>query len=140
MTTLNELKSHDSQLLLGETHYNREDYHRKHQSGTRRPKNIPWRFPKAPTVKPTRETTRDPQGTLTGPIQKLMVLWENCLSEVIVLILHICFCSLQEERGRPWDVYGTQLLDVHGTKWWNVVRTSVERRSSMFLKLNSQTH
>ena len=34
----------------------------------------PGTSPKGPNVKPTRETTRDPQGTLRGPIQKLMIL------------------------------------------------------------------
>ena len=83
----------------------------------------PGTSPKGPNVKPTRETTRDPQGTLGGPLQKLMILWKNCFSEVIVLVLHTCFCFLQEEqifksseRGRPRDIYGTQLLDFHGTK------------------------
>ena len=126
------------QLFLGNTHYNREDYHRKHPAGTRRPRDVPWRFPKGPNVKPTRETTRDPQGTLRGPIQKLIILWKNCFSEVIVLLLHICFCFLKKEQifksselWRPQDVYETQLLDVHETKWWDVLRTSVGRRSNM---------
>ena len=43
-------------------------------------------------------------------------------------------------RGRPRDVCDTQLRDVHGVKWWNVLRTSVGRRSSMLFKLNAQTH
>ena len=30
--------------------------------------------PKCPNIKPTREPTRDPQGTLREPIQKLMIL------------------------------------------------------------------
>ena len=144
VSTLKEKKSHNSQLSSSDTHYNREDYHRKHPASTRRPRDVLWRFPNG---KPTRETTRGPQGTLRGPIQKLIILWKNCFSEVIVLVLHICFCLLQEEqifksseRGRPRDVYGTQLLDVHGTKWWDVLRTSVGRRSNMFFKLNSQTH
>ena len=92
--------------------------------------------PKCPNVKPTR----DPQGTLRGPIQKLMILWKSCFSDVIVLVLHTCFCFLEEEqifksskRGRPRDVYGTQFLDVHRTKWWDVLRTSVRRRSNIFL-------
>ena len=75
--------------------------------------------PKCPNVKPTR----DPQGTLRGPIQKLMILWKNYFSEVIVLVLHFCFCFLQEEQifksskwGRPQDVYETQFWDVPETK------------------------
>ena len=123
---------------MGDTHYNWEDYHRKHPARTLRPREIPWRWPKGPNVKPTRETTRDPQGTLRGPIQKLIILWINCFSEVIVPVLHICFCFLQEEQifksfewGRPRDVYGTQLMDVHWTKWWDVLRASVRRRSNM---------
>ena len=40
MSNIKELKSHDSQLLLGDTHYNREDYHRKHTVSTRRPGDV----------------------------------------------------------------------------------------------------
>ena len=102
------------------------------------PEDVPWKSSKCLNVKPTREPTRDPQETLRGPIQKLMVLWKNYFSEKIVLVLHICSRSLQEEqifksskRGRPQDVYGTQFLDVHGTKWSDVLRMSAGYRSNM---------
>ena len=95
----------------------------------------------------TFRTYGRPSGNPQGPTQKLTFLWKNCFSEVIVLVLHICLCFLPEEqifksseRGRPRDVYGTQLLDVHGTKWWDVLRTSVGRRSNMPFKSNSQTY
>ena len=111
------------------------------------PEDVPWKSSKCLNVKPTREPTRDPQETLRGPIQKLMVLWKNYLSEKIVLVLHICSRSLQEQqifksskRGRPQDAYGTQFQDVHGTKWSDVLRMSVGYRSNMLFKLNSQTH
>ena len=62
-------------------------------------------------------------------------------------ITYLFLFFLQEEplfksskQGRPRDVYGTQLWDVRGTKWRDVLRTSVERRSNMFSKLNSQTN
>ena len=35
-----------------------------------------------------RGPSRDSQGTNA----KLMILWKNCFSEVIVLVLDICFC------------------------------------------------
>ena len=38
------------------------------------PGTSPEGFPKGPSVKTTKETTRDPEGTLRGPIQKLMIL------------------------------------------------------------------
>ena len=41
---------------------------------TQRAYDNPGASPEGPKVKPTRETTRDPQGTLRGPIQKLMIL------------------------------------------------------------------
>ena len=111
------------------------------------PKDVRWKSSKCLNVKPTREPTRDPQETLRGPIQKLMVLWKNYFSEKIVLVLHICSRSLQEEqifksskRGRPQDAYGTQFQDVHGTKWSDVLRMSAGYRSNMLFKLNSQTH
>ena len=121
--------------------------HRKHPAGTGLPRIVPCKSSKCLNVKTTREPTKDPQGPLRRPIQKLMILWKNCYSEVIDLVLHICFCFLQEEqilksskRGRPRDAYETQLLDVHGTTWWDVLRISVGRRSNMLLKLNSQKH
>ena len=41
VSTSNEQKSHDSPLVLGDTHYNQEDYHRKHQAGIRQPREVP---------------------------------------------------------------------------------------------------
>ena len=41
MGTLKDYKSHDSQLFSGDTHYNREDYHRKHPGGPRRLGDVP---------------------------------------------------------------------------------------------------
>ena len=41
MSTLRDYKSHDSQLFSGDTHYNREDYHRKHTGGPRRLGDVP---------------------------------------------------------------------------------------------------
>ena len=35
MSALKEKKSNGSQLFLGDTHYNRQDYHRKHPASTR---------------------------------------------------------------------------------------------------------
>ena len=62
-------------------------------------------------------------------------------------IFDIRFCFLQEEqifksskRVRPQDVYGTQLRDVPGTKWWDVIGTSVGRQWNMFFKFNWQKH
>ena len=59
----------------------------------------------------------------------------------------ICFWFLHEEqifksskRGHPRDVYGTQLREVPGTKWWDVLGTFVRPRSNMFFKFNSRTH
>ena len=51
------------------------------------------------------------------------------------------FLFLQEKqiftssrRECPRGVYGTQLRDVCRTKWWDVVRTSVGRRSNMIFE------
>ena len=66
--------------------------------------------PKDPNVKPTREITRDPQSTLSWTIQKLMILWKNCFSEVIGLVLLTWFCFLQEEQ-----IFKSLKRDVDGT-------------------------
>ena len=89
--------------------------------------------PKCPNI-------RDPQGTLREPIQKLMILWKNCFFRSNSHCVTYLFLFLEEEqifksskRGRPRDVYGTQLLDVHGTKWWDILRTTVRHWSNIFL-------
>ena len=83
----------------------------------------------------TSGTYKGPSEDFQGTNTKIDDFLKNCFSEVIVLVLHICFCFLQEEqifksskRGRPREFYGTKLRDVHGTKWWDVLSTSVGRR------------
>ena len=63
---LKEWKSHDSQLFLGDTHDNREDYHRRHPAGKRRPGDVPWRSPNSPLKVLT-------PGTYRRPTKKLMI-------------------------------------------------------------------
>ena len=41
VSTLKEYRSHDSQLFLGDAHYNQEDYYRKHPADTRRLGDVP---------------------------------------------------------------------------------------------------
>ena len=62
VSTLKEQNSHDSQLFSGDTHYNREDYHRKHPAETRRPGESKYRKNKY-----SRVLNRDVHGTSTGP-------------------------------------------------------------------------
>ena len=97
-------------------------------------------------------TSKDLQETfrgLWGDQYKNWWFYEKTVFQkyLIVLVLHICLCFLEKEqifksskRERPRDDYWTQLRDVHETKWWNVLRTSVGRLSNIFLKLNSQIH
>ena len=90
VSTLKELKSHDSKLLSGDTHYSREDYHRKHPTGTQRPEDVPWGFSKGCNALDLQKV-----GGLSGEQYKNWWICEkNCFSEVIVLVLHICFCFL----------------------------------------------
>ena len=143
VSTLKEKKSHNSQLSSGDTHYNREDYHRKHPASTRCPRDVPWMSSKGPNIRDLKRTLRG----LSGNQYKTWWFYEKYFSKVMVLVLHICFCLLQKEqlfksfkRGRPRHVYGTQLLDVHRAKWWKVPRTLVGRWSKTFFKLSSQKH
>ena len=46
----------------------------------------------------------------------------------------------RSKRGRPWDVYRTQLRDVHGTKWWDVLGTSMGRRSKICFLDSTHKH
>ena len=109
-------------------------------AGTRRPEDVPWRFPKGPNV-------RDVQETLRRPTKKLMIWLKKGFLDAIVFILHIYYCFLLEKQifksskwGRPRDVYGTQLRDVSGTEWWDVLGTSAGRRWYMLFKFNSKTY
>ena len=59
--------------------------------------------------------------------------------DAMVIALHISYCFLLEKQickssewGRLQDVYGTQLRDVLGTKWWDDLETPPGRRSYMF--------
>ena len=105
VSTLKELKSHDSKLLSGDTLYSREDYHRKHPTGTQLPEDVPWRFSKGCNTLDLQKV-----GGLSGEQYKNWWFCEkNCYSEVRVRVLHICFCFLSEEQifksfkwGRPW--------------------------------------
>ena len=60
---------------------------------------------------------------LSGDSQGTNTKVDDFFSEVIVPVLYICFCFLQDKqifksskRERPRDVSGTQLQDVHGAK------------------------
>ena len=44
------------------THYNSEDYHRKHPAGTRRPGDVPWGSPKGPNLRELQKTFRGLSG------------------------------------------------------------------------------
>ena len=125
--------SHGSQLFLGDTHYNREVHHRKHPASTRRSRDVLWRFPKGPKVKPTQETTRDPQGPLRRPIQKLMILWKKMFlrsNSPCITYLFLFFTGRTNIQkfwtgtstgrlrdlvgGRPWDQMMGRSKDVRG--------------------------
>ena len=106
--------------------------------------DVPGTFPEDPLKVLTSRPTGDLERTLRGPIRKLMILWKNCFSEAIALVLHIiCFCFIQEEkifcsskRGRPRDVYRTQTSLGRNDRTfygrpWDVV-------SNTFFKLNSK--
>ena len=108
-------------------------------AGRRRPGDVPWRSTKGPNV-------QNLQGTFRRPLGHQHKNWWFNEKSAIVLVLHIYYCFLQKRQkfksykwGRPRNVYGTQLRDVPGTKWWDVLGTSPGRRSYMFFKSNSET-
>ena len=104
-----------------------------------------------PRISPKGPSHWDLQGTFRGLLgdqfKDCRFYENNYFSDVIALLLHICFWFLHEEkifknpkRERPRDIYGTQLRDIPGTNWWDILGTCVGRRSTMFFKFNSQTH
>ena len=138
VSTLKEQKSHDSQLFSRDTHYSRDDYQRKHPAGTRHPRNVPWRSQKVLMS----GTYKGPSGDSQGANTKLDGFEKNCFSEVIVLVLHVCFIFYRKSK------YSKVLNgDVHRTSTGPSCVTSMEPNDgrpwdvgqSCFFKLNSQT-
>ena len=61
----------------------------------------------------TSVTYRESPGESQGTNTKVDNFMKKLFSEVIALVLHVCFCFLQDKRifksskgGRPWEVYG----------------------------------
>ena len=108
------------QLFLGDTHYNQEDYHRKHPIGTRRPRDAPEGPLKVLMSGTYKGPSGDSQRTNTKIDDFMKKLFSRSNSPCIT---YLFLFFLQEEplfksskQGRPRDVYGTQLWDVRGTK------------------------
>ena len=109
--------------------------------------DVPGTYPEGLLKVLTSGTYKGPSGNSQGTYTKI----DNFMKKLFFRsnspgITHL-FLFLQEEqifksskRGHPRDVYGTQLRDVHATKWWDILRTPVGRRSNMFINSNSQTH
>ena len=110
--------------------------------------DIPETSPEGSLKVLTSGTCKGPSGYSQGTKYKNWSFYrKNVFLEVISLFTYLLLFFLQEEkifksskRGHLRDVYGNQLRDVHETKWWDVLKMSVGRRSNMFFKLNSQTH
>ena len=143
----NQYKCHDSQLFLDNTHYNleyyhynREDYCRKHPAVIRRPQTSPEGSLKLLTSGAYRE--------ISGEQYKNGLFFEkNVFSEVIVLVLHVCFCFLQEEQifksskwrglrdpnvGRPFDQIMGRSNDNRGTSVKHVFEIQITNTLNSF--------
>ena len=90
-------------------------------AGTQRHRDVPWRSLKGRNV-------RDLQGTFSGLLENQHKNWwlnqKKCFLDATVLVLHIYYCFLLRKQmfksskwRRPRDLYGTQLLEIPGTKW-----------------------
>ena len=135
----------------GDIHFNQENCNRKHPAGTRDPRDVFWRSSKGSKVRDLQGTFRGLSGDQYKIDDFMKKLFFRSNSSCITYlqryyIVDICFCFLQEEqifqnskRVLPRHVYGIQLRDVPGTKWWDFLGTSVGRRSNMFFKFSLQT-
>ena len=119
----------------------------KTQPSTKPARDVLGMSPEGPLKVLMPRTSRGPSMNSQGTNTKINDLMKKIFLDAMVLVLHICSCFLLEKQifkrsklGCPWDVYGTQLRDVPGTKWWNVLRTSAGGRQYMFFKFNSQTY
>ena len=86
-----------------------------------------WRSPDGPLKVLTSGTYKGPSGGSLETNTKI----HDFMKKLFFRSNSQIFKS--SKQGRPWDVYGTHLRDVHGTKWWDVLRMSVGRRSNMLL-------
>ena len=89
--------------------------------GRQRTGDVPWRSPEVPKVLDLQRTFRD----------QCKTWWFN---DSIVFRRNKYFKVLNS------NVHGTQLWDVQGSKWWDVIGTSVGYRPNKFFKFNSQTY
>ena len=100
---------------------------------TQRARGVLWTFPEGSLKVLTSVTYRGPSGYPQGTNKKTDDLMKIFFFRNIAL-LDIYYCFLQEEqifksykRVRPRDFYKTQLWDVPGTEWWDVIGTSAGR-------------
>ena len=110
-------------------------------------RDIPGTSPESSLKILTFGTSR---GTFRGLLGDQHENWwfnEKCFLDVIALVLHIYYYFLLQKQifkrskwGRSRDVYGTQLRDVPGTKWWDVLGRSVGNRSYIFFKFDSEIY
>ena len=84
----------------------------------------------------TSKTYRGPSGDSQRTNTKIDDFIKNCYSEIIAEEQ----ISKSSKLGHPRDAYGTLLRDDPGTKRWDVLETSVRRRSILFFKFNLQAH
>ena len=140
------------QLFLDNIHFNQEISNRKHPAGKRNLGTSPeglLKVLKSETCRGLSGNSLDTNTKIDDFMKKLFFRSNSpCITYLQrYYIFDVCFCFLQEEqifknskRVRPRDVYETQLRDVPGTKWWDVLGMSEGRQSNMFFKFNSQTH
>ena len=109
--------------------------------------DVPGTYPEGLLKVLTSGTYKGPSGNSQGTYTKIDSFMKKLFFRSNSPGITHLFLFLQEEqifksskRGHPRDVYGTQLRDVHATKWWDILRTPVGRRSNMFINSNSQTH
>ena len=103
--------------------------------------DVHWKSTERLTSRTYKEPSGDSQGTNTK-IDDFMKKLSFRSNSPFITYLFLFFTGRtnvlnvqkfkSSTRGRP--------RDVHRIKWWNVLRTSVGRRSSMLFKLNAQTH
>ena len=99
-------------------------------AGTLRPEGVPWTFPKDPNV-------RYLQGTLRGPIQKLMIQWKNwvflCNRPCITYLFLFLTGRTNIQKFQTGTSMGRLRGPVAGRPWDQVMGRSAGSRSKYFL-------
>ena len=103
------------QLFSGDTHYNQEDYHRKHPIGTRRPRDVPEGPLKVLMSGTYKGPSGDSQRTSTKIDDFMKKLFSRSNSPCIPYLFLFLYRKNHHSKVLNGDVHGTSMGPSCGT-------------------------